>query len=285
LIPTDPAVAFVARLIDEAFDEFGLYMVHHNRWVMSATTNDAGARLAGEFRRVFPPGVGGIVRRRFSERQVRRLPYLFSVAPHGFSAGVRGALTPPAPAGFPPTHAILDDAWTAFLAAIEPVLSGRRFLLGDGFTIADAGMYGQLGMNLADPTAAEDIRRRAPKTFAWLNAIRARRHVGTSGTPVLAADLGALLAVIGRTFVPLMQQNERAYELACARGETLFNEPAFDRGRALYDGELLGRPLRAVVKTFQVRVWRELRAAWTALDRDARARLAPLVTEKLLGFG
>src|SRR5689334_8831511 len=100
LVPVDPAVAFVARLIDEAFDEFGLYMVHHNRWVMSATTNDAGSRLAGEFRRVFPPGVGPIVRRRFSERQVRRLPYLFSVAPHGYSAGVRAALTPPAPPGF-----------------------------------------------------------------------------------------------------------------------------------------------------------------------------------------
>ena len=27
----DPALAFVAKLIDEAFDEFGLYMVHHNR--------------------------------------------------------------------------------------------------------------------------------------------------------------------------------------------------------------------------------------------------------------
>ena len=31
LVPSDPAAAFVCRLIDEAFDEFGLYMVHHNR--------------------------------------------------------------------------------------------------------------------------------------------------------------------------------------------------------------------------------------------------------------
>ncbi len=284
LVPTDPAVAFVAHLVDETFDELGLSLVHHNRWVVSAISNDAGARLAREFRRVLPPGTGWIMARRFSARQVRRLPYLLSVAPAGFSVGLRRALTPPAPAGFPPTHAILTEAWTAFLAALEPVLVRRPYLLGEGFTIADAGVYGQLAMNLKDPTAADDLRARAPATCAWLEAIRDRRHAGAGGRPVLAPDLAPLLDVVARTFVPLMQQNERAYEEACARGETLFNERAFDRGRALYDGTLLGRPFRAVVKTFQVRVWRDLRAAWHALDRAARTRLAPLVTGAMLGF-
>jgi hypothetical protein len=139
-------------------------------------------------------------------------------------------------------------------------------------------------MNLADPTAADEIRTRAPKTFAWLEAIRARRHVGTRGTLRLEPDLAGVVAVIARTFVPLMQQNARAYDEARARGETLFNEPAFDRGRALYDGTLLGRPFRSVVKTFQVRVWRDVRAAWNALTPDARETLAPLVTAQMLGF-
>ena len=49
--------------------------------------------------------------------------------------------------------------------------------------------------------------------------------------------------------------------VARAAGETRFNEAAFDAGRALYDGTLLGRPFRSVAKTFQVRVWRDLRAA------------------------
>ena len=97
-------------------------------------------------------------------------------------------------------------------------------------------------------------------------------------------DLDGLLAVIARTFVPLMQQNERAYDEAIARGETAFNERAFNRCRALYDGTLLGQPFRSVVKTFQVRVWRDLRAAWQALDPTARATLRPLVTGAMLGF-
>ena len=48
-------------------------------------------------------------------------------------------------------------------------------------------------------------------------------------------------------------------------------------GRALYDGELLGRPFRSVAKSFQVRVWNDLRLAWQALPEDARERVAPLI--------
>jgi len=285
LSPEDTALAFVARLIDEAFDEFGLYMVHHNRWVMSATTNDAGQRLAREMGRVLLPGTGWILARRFAQRQVRRLPYLFSVAPPGFSVGLRAALTPPSLAGFPATHGILAAAWDAYLASVETVLVRRPFLLGERFTIADAGVYGQLGMNLADPSAADDIRRRAPATFTWLGAIRDRRHVGSTGPLELGDELAGLLDVIARTFVPLMQQNERAYEAARAGGERLFNERAFAKRRALYDGTLLGKPFRSVVKTFQVRVWRELREAWRQLPPAAHATLAPLVTDEMRGSG
>ncbi|MCB0221499.1 MAG: glutathione S-transferase N-terminal domain-containing protein, partial [Chrysiogenetes bacterium] len=49
LIPADPALAFVAAWLDEAFDEFGLYLVHHNRWVVSAADNNAGERLGREY--------------------------------------------------------------------------------------------------------------------------------------------------------------------------------------------------------------------------------------------
>ena len=85
--------------------------------------------------------------------------------------------------------------------------------------------------------------------------------------------LQPLLDVIAETFVPLMRQNELAYEAALARGETLFNEAAFDRDLALYDGELRGQTFRHVVKTFQVRTWRDLRACWAALKPEERLAL------------
>lgn len=280
LVPADPALAFVARLIDEAFDEVGLYVVHHARWVTSARTNDAGARLAREFAPLLLPGMQAAFARRFARRQVRRLPYLFSVAPPGFAiAGLPPELTPPARAGFPPTHALLDELRGAFLDCVEGVLNRQPFLLGDRFTLADASVYGQLGMNLKDPTAAEDMRRRAPTTYRWLCGIRDGRHAASAGALGLVEALRPLLELIDRTFVPLMAQNEAAYERARAAGETRFNEPAFDRGRALYDGVLLGHPFRAVVKTFQVRVWREIRAAWSALDGEARSRVRQVLPD------
>ena len=273
----DQALAFVAQLIDESFDELGLYLVHHNRWVLSAATNDAGARLARELRRVLPPGTLGVFGRRFARRQVRRLPYLFSVAPEGFCLpGVRPELTPPSRAGFPPTQALLDRIWEEHLRAMEAVFTRQPFLLGDRFTVADASAYGQLAMNLADPTAAERLRLLAPATFAWLCNIRDRGHVGSSGDLRLADSLRPLLQLILRTFVPLMQQNAHAYEAAQRRGETLFNEAAFNRDRSLYDGTLLDQPFRSVVKTFQVRVWRELVDVWTNLSGEARAAVSQL---------
>ena len=63
------------------------------------------------------------------------------------------------------------------------------------------------------------------------------------------------------------------WEQATTAGETLFNEVAFNQGRALYDGQLMGYPFRHVVKTFQVAVWQDLRQAWNALNPGDRQQL------------
>ena len=284
LWPADPAAAFVAQLLDEAFDEFGLYMAHHNRWVVSATTNNAGTRIAREFRHHLPPGVTPFFGAWFARRQVRRLPYLFSVAPAGFAIpDLSPALTPPSRPGFPATHVLLDDTWRQYLAGMEAVLAHQPFLLGDRFTVADASAYGQLGMNLTDPTAADRMRAYAPHTFAWVQSVRDRAHVGRAGPVSLSDRLRPLLDIVGRTFVPLMRQNAAAHAAAQARGARLFNERAFDRGQALYDGTLMGQPFRAVVKTFQVRVWNDLCAAWTSTPADAQARVSRLAGVDVAG--
>lgn len=273
LVPPCSQLAFVCQLVDEAFDEFGLYMVHHQRWVTSARTTPMGDMTARELAPLLPPGFTPLVARRLYARQASRCPYLFSVAPPSFDAGVARRRAPPARPGFPPTHALLDEAWRRYVAAMESLLAEQPYILGGRFTLADASAYGQLGMNLVDPEAAALIRERAPRTYRWLCAIRDGEHRGSRAGLALSPALRPLIACIRETFIPLMTQNESAYEEACARGETLFNEAAFARGRALYDGQLLGHPFRAVVKTFQVRVWRELQTSWKALPPSDRETL------------
>lgn len=283
LFPEPRALRFAAILVDEAFDELGLYVLHHNRWVVSGADNDAGPRLTREFACFLPPGTRRRVAHGFARRQVRRLPYLFSVAPRRFSIpGLACDLTPPSRAGFPPTHALLDEAWGALVDALEVVLSSRPFLLGERFTIADASAFGQIGGNFVDPSARARLRERAPRTFTWLDSVWRGAHVGSTG-PLDLTGASALLAVIARWFVPLMRQNEAAYLAQTRAGQTLFNERAFDRGQALYDGELLGYSFRSVVKTFQVQVWRELRAAWRELSGAERSRLSLLAGHDLDG--
>jgi glutathione S-transferase len=280
LVPADdPALRFAVRLVDEALDEVGLYLVHHNRWVVSARDNGAGARLAQEMRPLIGP-LAPLLRRSFPARQVRRLPYLFSVAAPGDTTfdDLPRSMRPPSRDGFPPTHALLEEGFSQLLAAVEPVLSTRPYLFGERFTLADASLYGQLGMNRTDPEARAWIGRDAPATEAWIERLARGDFRGHRPDGRLALDdlLSPLIDWIARTFVPLMHQNHDAWERHRAVGETLFNEAAFDAGRALYDGELLGRPFRSVVKTFQVRVWRDLRSEWRALSASDRARLEAL---------
>lgn len=276
LVPEAPALRFICQLVDEAFDEFGLYMVHHNRWVTSAATNCMGEITSQEMRKLLPPGVRRRMARNLPRRQVRRCPYLFSVAPAGFDAGVSPELTPPAREGFPPTHELLDTAWRRYLAAMETVLSDQPYLLGERFSLADASAYGQLGTNLIDGRAARMLEELAPRTFQWLCMIRDGGHRGSAGSLLPGPGIRSLLDSIGETFIPLMQQNEAACEQAAREGQTLFNEAAFDQGEALYDGELLGRPYRAVAKSFQVPVWRAICRSWHELGDGERGQLQSL---------
>jgi len=277
LFPSAPGLHFIAGLLDDAFDEFGLYMVHHKRWVSSARDTGMPEFSAREMSRLLPRVLSNRLLEALPRRQVRRCPYLFSVAPEGFDAGVAPARTPPSRQGFPPTHGILDSAWRTYVLAVDECLRTQPFLLGERFTVADASAYGQLSMNLIDPTVAEELGDIAPRTLRWLLDIRDGGHVKAAGELRLTDALAPLLEAVMNTFAPLMAQNQRAWEKACQDGQTLFNEKAFNRGEALYEGELLGQPFRAVAKTFQVPVWRDLCHEWQRLEQGERNRLQPLL--------
>ena len=283
--PKSPTLRFLATLIDDAMDEFGLYMVHHMRWVTSATSNNAGARLAREFKHILPMGARWLVAKQFSERQASRLPYLFSVAPEGHRLRVKEGLQPPSIDYWPESHSLLNNAWQIYLSAMESLLAKQPYVLGAQFTIADASIYGQLSMNLKDPAAANLLKETAPLTYDWLCGIRDGEHAlgdAVDGelaiTPQTISALKPLLDIVMQTYSSLMVQNSRAYDSYKRGGQTVFNEKAFDQRKALYDGELMGLPFRSVVKTFQVRVWRDICDMWGGLnveDQDSLKSFIP----------
>lgn len=281
IIPDDPVVSFIVRLIDDYADEYGLYMVHHNRWKVSALDNDAGMRMSREFRFMTGP-FQRLQARWFSARQTRRLPYLFSVAPEGFSIdGLPKKRQPPSKAGFPATHKLLEESFDRLLVILEDLLGRRKFVLGDQFTLADASLYGQLGMNLSDPAADRWIKLRSPRLHDWLMALHgaASEPIASSHHLAIDGDLKPLLDEICRTHVPLMQQNAQAHQSFKAQGHQLFNEAAFNKGLCLFDGVIEGHPYRSVAKSFQAKVWKDCLQHWHRLDPKAQATLQALLPD------
>ncbi len=280
----DKSLEFVIALIDEYADEFGLYMVHHMRWKFSALDNTAGQRLANEFKVILGP-FKWVIKKSFPKRQVRRLPYLFSVAPIGFRfENLTDSLQPPTHTDFPATHDLLENAYENLLAALESKLATSPYLLGNSFTLADASIYGQLGMNLADPSAARFIQKQAPKTYKWLQAIQQGKFTYAK-KPELKIDdsVKTLLAEIKRTYIPLMQQNAQAYEQHYQQGQRLFNEKAFDKHTALYEGKLDGITFKSVAKSFQVSSWQTLLKRWNSLNEAEQARINNIIPLELTG--
>lgn len=277
LIPQDPALRFVVKLLDEFADEWMLYLVHHYRWKVSAADNNAGKRLGHELRWTLL-GRDAPVASFFSARQVRRLPYLFSVAPQGFHIpGLPPERQPPAREGFPPTHALLEDSYRRILLALEPVFSNRAYLFGDAPTLADVSLYGQIGMNLPDPSANTFVAATAPRVHDWIQRLhRGEFNAANKATLALHDDLVPLLAEVSRVYVPLMQQNAAALRRHRDAGEKRFNERAFNRGQCLYDGELDGSAFRSVAKSFQARTWAGVCALWAELQPADRERLGTL---------
>lgn len=285
LLPAAPLPRFLCSLIDEAFDELGLYLLHHQRWVRGARSTRAPEIAGREFAALVPTPLRAAAQRRFAARQVRRLPYLFSVAPVGLRIeGAPAHRQPPSRPGFPPTHALLDDLFVRWLGALEHALSASPFLLGEALTLADAAAYGMIASHLAvDPETAAWIERQAPSVARWARALPegAARPAGAASAATSAGavpeSVRPLLQAIGESFLPLMLQNEAAYERLRTSGQRRFNEPAFNEGQALYDGALAGHPYRSVAKSFQVKVTRSLRRELRALDAASRKAAQDLV--------
>lgn len=278
---TDAKLDFLQHLIDEFFDDWGLYLVHHNRWKVACLDNNAGARLSFELKSMAGP-FSFLANNFFSNRQTRRMPYLFSVAPNDFD--IPGAKRqPPAHKDFPPTHDLLEQSFARILVALEKVFSCRAYLFGDCYTLADASIYGQLAMNLPDVSAAKWIAKEAPHTYGWLQRLAdldfTHHH---DSQPQWHDDLMPLIDEISRIYLPLMDQNERAYNNFVGQGQEAFNERAFWKGQAIYAGKLDGMEFKTVAKSFQVTTWKVIKQKYQSLDTGDQEFLQHIIPNAYL---
>lgn len=254
--PADPALAFLDALIEDYGDEWLTKAMFHYRWAYPADIAKSSAILPAWRGAQVPDDQLKAAGEMFAGRQIPRLRYVGSN---------------------PTTGPIIEKSYLRFLDLFEDHLRQRPFLLGDRPAACDFACFGQL-TQLAhfDPTPMALTLERAPRVFAWVSAVEDLSGLEPAETdwidPAAPPEtLKALLAEIGRVYVPLLLANAKAVQSGAEEVAT----------------EIGGRPWTQQPFAYQAKCRRWLREEYAALEARARATvdatLAGTGCEALLG--
>jgi glutathione S-transferase len=238
--PDDPALAFLDALIEDYADEWLTKAMFHYRWAYPADIARASAILPAWRGAQVPDAQLKAAGEVFAGRQIPRLRYVGSS---------------------PATASTIEKSYARFLDLFEAHLRTHPFLLGGRPAACDFACFGQL-TQLAqfDPTPMALTLERAPRVFAWVSAAE-----DLSGLEPDDADwidpaappetLKALLAEIGRVYVPLLLANAKAVQAGANEVTT----------------EIGGRPWTQQPFAYQAKCVKWLREEYAALPAGAKA--------------
>jgi glutathione S-transferase len=243
VIPTDPARAFLAHLIEDFADEWVTKAMFGYRWLDDVDQVQMSRWLA------FDALKGGGLAQSQANAEVFRARQVGRMAIVGCTR-----------ANFP----LIESATRELLAALETHVVDRHCLFGTRPSIAEFGLYGQLSQLGVDPTPEAMLRRDYPYSLRWLLHIDDMSGIeGEWDAPEapFAPIITMLLRQIGEIYLPFLLANAAAI----AAGADTFSLNA--RGLAYTQG----------VFKYQVKCLADLRARHAALPAAARARIDPLL--------
>ncbi|MFH2131301.1 MAG: glutathione S-transferase family protein [bacterium] len=243
VLPSDPALAFIALLIEDYGDEWLWRPAMWWRWVPRVSRWALGWRIAGA---IVPAPLTRLYGWLFGQRQLREWVWGDGVTRKN-------------------SHTVRDMLFRE-LEFLEAVLSDQPFLLGSHPSVADFGYFASMFRHFGnDPDPAEVMRRQAPRTYEWLARLWNLSIDKLPRDPEWVwprADCWRpLLNRIVKDYLPYLHQNARAHHEGRKR---------FD-----YRGETSRFPK---TKTTTYRVWcREvLQQRYSELPVDARKKVDDL---------
>jgi len=245
IVPTDPADAFLAFLIEDFADEWLTKAMFSYRWLRPRDQEQMSTWLS--FDAMAGGGRDRIAKRAatFRDRQVSRMALV-------------GCTEENAP--------LIETSAKRFLAALDAHVTDAHFLFGTRPSLAEFGVYGQLSQLGTDPTAQEMMRTEFPFAYRWLAHIDDLSGIeGAWRTPAdpRPALITETLRLVGGVYLPFLIANEAALK---AGAETL-------RFSAL------GMPYAQAPFRYQAKCLAELRRAYSDLPGAAKTALAPLLGE------
>jgi hypothetical protein len=217
-------MAFVDALLEDYADEWLTKPMFHYRWAFAPDIARAAAILPRWSRTDRPEDQYVALGKTFAERQIGRL-------------GVVGSNETTAP--------VIEESYRRLLRLLDAHLAGSRFVMGGRPGASDFGVFGQLSQLVGfDPTPAAIALEVAPRVVAWVDVVE-----DLSGLEPAEADwrsrddvpdtLRALLAEVGRVYVPFLIANADALERGAARVECTVDGRSWVQQPFPYQGKCL----------------------------------------------
>jgi glutathione S-transferase len=197
VLPSDPVLAFIDYLLEEYADEWLTKSVMHFRWHHAGDIEKAGKILPLALDTQLAPEAAEHFTRMFTKRQTSRLHVV----------GSNDA-----------TKALIESSYVRFLELLSAHLQRSAFLMGARPGASDFAVFGQLTqLTQFDPTPMALALEHAPRVFAWVEHAEDLSGAACTEDDWVKRDsipdtLLALLAEMGRTYVPVMLANERALD-------------------------------------------------------------------------
>ena len=255
ILPSDPVVNFIARLIEDFADEWLWRSAMHYRWSYPLSRLLLGEILAEEVKGNGPPYPKFLIRHIIRRRQ--RLHFV-----------TRDGVTDT-------TWAHNDETYFNALDAMSEMLKDRPYLLGETPSIADFGLMAPMFRHFSmDPVPEEIMRNRAPLVYEWVARMwRAESSGEARLLDEVPADASGILKEACETHLVQLAANAEAY----VRGDTHF---AMSVQGCDYE--------QLPVSRYRVWCLEQLHDAFAALSPEAQTKvkaLLPHFSAKILWSG
>lgn len=195
IYPDDPALRFIADLLEDFGDEWLWRPAMYYRWSFEPDARRVSNRLARSMMRDVPLPV---VLRRWLIRSRQRRCFLQG-------DGVTRA-----------TAIAIEAVYVDALDAMQTALSSQPFLMGERPTQADFGFFGSMFRHFAsDPTPAAVMQKRSPKVLEWVHRLWNLTPDQFVDRPMPTAPtngLDRLLCLACEDYLPYLDANEKAFE-------------------------------------------------------------------------
>ena len=235
VIPPDPAIAFVAHLLEDFADEWMTKPMFGYRWLEEVDQVQMSRWLA--FDNLHGGGLetSQMFAAQFRERQVGRMPIVGCTREN-----------------FP----LIEASTRAVLEALERHVTEEFFLFGSRPSLAEFGLYGQLSQLATDPTPQAMMRADYPYTYRWCTHMDELSGIEGEWSERPSECALELLRVSAQVYAPFLAANAQALEAGADELEM----------------EAMGHPYRQAPFKYQAKCLADLRSRRASLSDSDRAR-------------